>query len=327
MRQKIKKGFYVRIGVLVFFVVSAVALLILVQKKMIPVRERNDYLSQSKIGSIQYNGKYYKHNQKLMHILFLGIDNEERLMDYNIPGEAGQSDTIILFSFNKETKESSVLQIPRDTMTEVDLYNGAGEKYDEDQMQIALQFAYSIGGEHSCHAAKKTISELLFDLPIDAYLALDIAAIPTINDALEGVIITFSSDYTDVNPLFQVGKTMIVTGEQAKQFVQFRDVEQDFSNRERMERQNIYLLALGNQLKEKINLDSGIFTEVYSSVQEYMITDMGEDEIEYLCRCKIGNPEIYTFPGKWKNGTRHDEFYADENELRELLLDKFYICQ
>ena len=86
-----------------------------------PEPEWDDDLSQDWITEIMYEGKTYCYNTNLTNILFLGIDNESGIRDDNMPSEAGQSDCIILLTLDSESKKGRILQIPRDTMTEVDI--------------------------------------------------------------------------------------------------------------------------------------------------------------------------------------------------------------
>ena len=157
--QRSKKGILILLLILLLIVGIAVVFLKVFQKE--PEEEWDDSLSQSSINQITYEGKQYSYNSDLINILFLGIDNSAGIKDDNMPSEAGQSDCIILLTLDKEKKEARILQIPRDTMTEVDVYNVGGYLFTTLQAQIATQYAYHIGGESSCMATKKTVSELL----------------------------------------------------------------------------------------------------------------------------------------------------------------------
>ena len=85
-------------------------------------------------------------------------------------------------------------------MTDIDIYDANGNYYTSVNAQLATQYAYGNAEQSSCWAKKKTVSELLFDLPIDGYVSLNIDAISTMNDAVGGVEITIPEDYTVIDP-------------------------------------------------------------------------------------------------------------------------------
>ena len=63
---------------------------------------------------------------------------------------------------------------------------------------------------------KKTVSELLYGMPIAGCFSMTIEGISTLNDAIGGVSITVPEDYTDIDPAFVQGTTLTLTGEQAE---------------------------------------------------------------------------------------------------------------
>ena len=63
-----------------------------------------------------------------------------------MPGDAGQADCIMLLSLDKETKEGRILQINRNTMTQIDTYDSTGSAFGTVNAQLATQYAYCIGG-------------------------------------------------------------------------------------------------------------------------------------------------------------------------------------
>ena len=136
---------------------------------------------------VHYKGKAYQYNQNLMNVLFLGIDRTQDLSQEDMPGDAGQSDCILVLSMDKQKKTARLLQVSRDTMTDIDTYDVSGNYVSTIQGQLALQYAYGTGGKSSCWAAKKTVSRLLYDLPIDAYFSMNLDGISAVNEAVGGV--------------------------------------------------------------------------------------------------------------------------------------------
>ena len=75
-----------------------------------------------------------------------------------------------------------------------------GEKLGKEKGQIALQYAYGDGGRKSCWLTKNAVSELLYGVKIDAYLAMTIEGIAKATDLIGGVTLTVPEDYTDIDP-------------------------------------------------------------------------------------------------------------------------------
>ena len=233
----------------------------------------------------------------------------------------------MILTLDKEKKEGRIIQIPRDTMTEVDLYDTSGNYSTTVTEQIATQYAYSIGGKSSCFATKKTVSELLYDLPIDGYLAMEYSSIAIVNDAIGGVEITVPEDYTMIDPAFKKGTTLKLTGEQAHDYVRWRDTNASFSNNDRMERQVQYIPALINTIRDYVGEDGDYYKKLYSLVEKYMLTDLNEEGINALAEYELITSDIQYLPGEGKKGEKYEEFYVDEKKLQKMLIETFYILE
>lgn len=272
---------------------------------------------------VYYQGKEYRYNSDLVNVLFLGIDTSEEVTLQEMPGTAGQSDSILLLSMNKKEHTVRILQVSRDTMTEIDLLDVSGNYVTSIEAQVATQYAYGNGEKSSCWAAKKTISELLYSLPIDAYLSMNLEGISIINDAVGGVTLTLSEDATKIDDSFQKGKTVTLTGKQAEAFVRHRDTAVSGSNQNRMDRQMQYLPALLKAIRNKVGNSGDYYQTFYSLLEPYTVTDLSADQINELASCDLDD-DVETVPGTLQAGEEHDEFYVDDDALYALIIDMFY---
>ena len=200
---------------------------------------------------VTYQGKQYEYNHNLKNILFIGVDKSDEFTEQQV-GKGGQSDALILLSTNKEDKTTTLLEISRDSMTDVKTYDLNGEYLGKERAQITIQYAYGDGEAESCQLTKEAVSNLLYEIPISSYLALSIEGVKELTDAVGGVQITVPEDYTEINPLFEKGATLVLNGEQAEQYVRKRDIDKTGSNNERMERQSQFIEALVYQLQGKL---------------------------------------------------------------------------
>jgi LCP family protein required for cell wall assembly len=278
--------------------------------------------SQAIDNSITWKGKKYVYNDNLTNILFLGIDQSDAFEDSYEFADAGQSDCIMLLSLDESTQQGQILQINRNTMTTLDTYDSNGNKFGTIEGQLALQYAYDIGGESSCWAAKKTIGELLYGLPIDGYFTLDMAGIPEINDALGGVDVTMDADYTEIDPSLTEGSSVHLEGQLAQKFVRYRNTNEFNSVQGRMERQVMYISALINTMKQSGG--SKLYDVLSPYLDIYIITDLNADQLNALTKYEYLTDEVQYLPGEMKQGEVYEEYYVDEDALQDLLIDTFY---
>ena len=274
--------------------------------------------------SIFYNGKEYVYNKNLTNILFMGVDKDAEASLSNMSGTSGQADCLMIISMDKSKETAKILQVSRDTMTDVDLFDVSGKYYTTVQAQVALQYAYGNGVQSSCFATKKTVSELLYDLPIDGYLSLNLAAISILNDAVGGVTVTVPEDYTDIDPAFTAGTTLTLNGEQAEKYVRKRDITVFGSNNGRMRRQMQYIPGLIQAIRKKVGSGGDYYKILEPVLEPYMATDLSADQINQLGKYEFLEDQTEYLPGEMKEGEEHDEFYVDDEKLQELLIKMFY---
>ena len=281
--------------------------------------------ADSNHNTIVYEGNTYEYNSNLENYLFLGVDTKEEVVLQDTPGTAGQADCIMVLSVNRKDKTARILQISRDSMTDIDLYDINGNYFTSVRAQIATQYAYGNGKDTSCWAMKKTVSRLLYDLPLEGCMSLNIDGIHAINDAVGGVTLTVPEDYTSIDPAFIKGTQITLNGEQAERYVRYRDIEEE-SNNDRMRRQVQYIPALIAEVKEKAG-KSGDYYETYQSVlAPYLVTDLNANQINRLTEYSLSG-EVFYVPGEIEASGEHEEFLVDEEKLKEIILKMFYKLQ
>lgn len=283
-----------------------------------------DVPSQADRDVVYYDGDAYKYNYNLKNILFLGIDNNEELLAENIPGAGGQADCIIVLSTDRENKTVQAIQISRDSMTEVDIYDANGNAYATVNTQVATQYAYANGAKNGCWATKKTVSELLYEIPIDGYIAMDIAAVSRINDSLGGVTLTIPEDYTMIDSAFEEGATITLTGEQAEKYVRYRDITIMGDNHFRMRRQMQYIPALLATMNDKVNRSEDALETLYSEIAPYVLTDLTTDEVMNMMQYSWNEENVTFLEGESVTGEEFEEFHIDDTQLQETIIKTFY---
>ena len=175
-------------------------------------------------NTVQYQGNTYKYNDHLSNYLFMGIDTRDNVDSYESQADAGQADAIFLVSMDRATEQLKVLFIPRDSMTKIEVLNPSGKSFGMTTDHINIQYAYGDGKQKSCELMKTAVSNMLNGLPIQGYCSMNMDGISTITDFVGGVEITVpDNSLEEVNPDFKEGASVTLTGENAEQFVRYRD--------------------------------------------------------------------------------------------------------
>ncbi|MDD3141937.1 MAG: LCP family protein [Lachnospiraceae bacterium] len=315
--------------VIALLIVMAVVTVLLYQKNKknevasVPNKTTSDNKEDSvDYTTISYDGKKYHYNTDLKLVLFLGIDQREPVSVNGYEGTGGRSDTIILLIMNKKEQTVKMLEISRDAMTDVDIYDQDGAYFATDKMQITMQYAFGDGEKKSCWLSKKAVSNLLYEIPIQSYISMNLDGIAEITNALGGVPLTVPKDYSALNEQFIQGKMITLDGEMAERYVRYRDIEVTGSNNERMERQQQFIMALVARLKE--NLKENTYTELFKKIEPYVVTDLDAQSMKALGDYEL-DPEVANVPGEVVEGQLHDEYVVDNVLLKELLIKLLYI--
>ena len=114
------------------------------------------------LNTIEVDGTRYRKKTGLKTTLFLGVDSTFTDMTTEGYADGGRTDTLILMI--QEGDSMTLLEISRDTMTEVDVYDGDGNLLNRTQMQINMQYAYGDSPRRSAYLTRRTVSELLYDV-------------------------------------------------------------------------------------------------------------------------------------------------------------------
>lgn len=273
-------------------------------------------------GIITYNNQKYIYNSNLTTILFMGIDKSD-ISSTGKNGSNGQADAVYAVTIDTKTGKTTVLCISRDTMTDIQIYSGEGNYIRTEQAQLCLSYAYGDGKEQSCENCVWSASNILCGVPINTYMAIDFSAIAVLNDAVGGVEVPeYNSSWTK-----QTGNTIILHGQDAYEYVHYRDITKTESNAYRITRQIDYLKSFSARAIEKTKKDISTPLNLYNKINKYSVNNLSADRITYLTSVFLsGSTEIdfRNIEGDIKDVGEHSAFYPDSEKLYELVLDIFY---
>lgn len=288
---------------------------------------------------VVYGDGIYEYKEDSLNFLLLGIDrggNLEKntdLSDWN----AGQADAIFLVSLDQRDKKVSVIGIPRNSMVEVDIYNGDEQRIDSIYNQICLQYGYAGGGKLGLSSMKACVSELFYQLPIHGVCAVSFDAIGVITDMLGGIEVTVPDDMTGLRADYVQGTQVHLTGESVLPYLRYREYTTLGSPTIRLTRQKEFLREAVRTGMEQVQNSPSLVGEIYKAVIPYMNTDITLDEAVYLgaqaLDYRVEDGSFYQLSGADKQvdflreeGTQdfYDDFYLDEEALRRITMEVFY---
>lgn len=272
--------------------------------------------------TIVYQGKTYRRRNDLKTMLFLGVDDTQQIQREGVVGNRGRTDTLMLFILDRTNKTIRLLDISRDSMTNVDVFDDKGNYVLTGNMQINMQYAFGSDDRSSCQLTEKRVSDLLYGIPINYDLALKLGGISTLTDLLGGITVTLPEDYTEINAAYHKGAVVTMNGKHAEGFVRYRDTDQLGSNSTRMQRQSWFVSELIRQVQQ----DDEMFDRLLRFVEKGdkdLYTNIDTKMLDRLSSYTL-EEEIHTVPGETKAGVSTDEFYVDEEALRGLIVELFY---
>lgn len=275
--------------------------------------------------TVEYKGHRYVYNENIVTFAFMGIDdksiNVEILDEY---GVAGQADTILVFAYDIETGDVSIISVPRDSMVDVDIYNARGNFAGTQRLQVCLSYAFGNGGVTSCENTVKSLERIFMGVPIDMYFSMKVRGIDALNAAIGGVELT--SIETIGN--FVKGEKVHLKGADARWYVTRRDRSKIDSDKYRRERQMQYLRAFLDKTLSVAKKNIGIVTTLYNTAKQYSVTDVTlSDAIFYatnLLDTSAKIKSVTTLGGEYVNTDTIPEYVLNEEQVYQTILDTFY---
>ncbi len=270
--------------------------------------------------TVVYNGKRYVYNKNMTAILCMGVDQTAQESAYTTGN--GQADTLFLLSIDTETGKTTVLNISRDIMAEVGIYNESGVFTGIETKQICLAYAYGDGAEGSCENTALAVSRLLYGIPVNTYFCVNWSAIPLLTDAIGGVTVPAYDE--DWNP---TGGTVYLSGSNAESYLRGRRHDTVTANNNRMERQIAYLNAYAAKVIERTRANPSFPLGLFRTIGEQSINTVDASRITYLSSVFLANGaqlDFRSIEGEVKMGEEFAEMYVDQQALFELVLELFY---
>ncbi len=289
----------------------------------------NNILSQNDGKTLTYKGKTYKLNDNMSTILCMGIDKNELEVSENYGGN-GQADANFLLAIDTSTGKTSVISINRDTLVDTNTYSQGGDFIGTEKQQLCLAYANGDGGVKSCENVMKSVSNLLYGIPINSFIAIDFNAVGLLNDSVGGLTVTppDTFNYFGIN-FYKDVPIHLNNQKKALAFVRYRDTTVLESNIPRMQRQKQYLTEFSKVAIAKTKQDITFPLTLYNLCKGYNINNLNISKITFLSSVILGknddaNLEFLNIEGEVRLGEVTAEFIPDTEKLFELVLKVYY---
>ncbi|WP_461197757.1 LCP family glycopolymer transferase [Enterococcus sp. N249-2] len=189
--------------------------------------------------------------QEPFTVLLLGIDTGDLGRT-----DQGRSDALMVATVNPSDGQTTIVSIPRDTYVEI-VGHGTEDK---------INHAYAFGG---AAMSMDTVQKYL-DIPVDHYVAMNMAGIKELVDAVGGVDVNNDLKFSKDDYTFDIGKIHL-DGDEALSYTRMRydDPTGDYG---RQGRQRSVVAAVA---KKALSLDGVTqYQEVLNAMEGNMKTDM-----------------------------------------------------
>lgn len=320
--KKKKKYKYISL-VLIFILLIAIGIVLFYIRDPEPTSEVSSVIYDD-YHTHEYQGVNYEYNSSITTILLLGIDSTDP------ENEQGQADVISLLLLDRENQHIELLNIPRDTMTEILLSDIEGNSLGWQTQHLNLAYSYGRIPANGCMNTAQAVSRLLYNVPVPKYAAIDLGKMSDMHAIVGDLEVTIpNNSLAYLGWQWREGKTVTITEENLETYLRSRDTDENFSNTERMERQEAYLKSYIAKFKQLLETDYDSTIQKVSSLLEDITTNISYSDVEVYSEMLLTysyDPEtdIYTLPGTNTVGDLHDEYVPDMTQVEDLVINLFY---
>lgn len=321
IKIKNKKKFYTILTIVFILVASGIAYGAHTYQKL---KKPQDLFVPTQGGEeIDINGQFDKN---IVNILLVGFDKDEvRAKDSDL----FRTDTNIVVTINLEEKTVDMISIPRDSYVEIAHRGG------KDKFNAAFGYGYRFGetGDKEKDGFKylmDTSSELLGDIPIYYYTAVDMDVVKEIVDAIGGVEMEVPIDLykrhgKDRSEIIVPKGYKKLDGHDLLYYARYRHYPK--GDIQRAENQQKILLAIFDSLKES-NMFSSL-PKIYQSVQKNIKTNLNINQIAALALfgkdMNKENIQTHMIPGDFGELSGLSYWIIDQDKKVDLIKDIYGI--
>lgn len=272
--------------------------------------------------TIEYNGQTYAFNDDVVSICVIGSG---RYASDKRVGRPGEADTVMVLALDTRTGEATAIGIPRDSIVDVGEYVG-GAFVGVDDMQLCLAYSYGDGGHKSCEYVTAIAQRVLYNMPISYYFCVDMNGVGPMANAIGGVALTSLESIPTMG--IGEGDELVLRGQNALTYIQWRDKSKLDSSLDRQARQEQFIEAYISQAMSTAKGDVNVLFDLYDTATDYSITNLGANEFAYLAICMVLNGmtslDTVVLQGEMQERDGYAAYYLDKEFVYQTVLDVYY---
>lgn len=306
---------------------------ILQRKQEQTLRQEAETLKASKWteqNTVTLDGRQYGFDHRIETYLFIGTDNGGSSDPDDYRG--GMADFLLLAVLDHTENTIAFLQIDRNTVAAVRELDREGNEITRRKLQICTAHWYGrnpqMAAENTVYAVRQYLGGLA---EIDGYFVMNMEDVGRLNHAVGGVEVTVLDALDNDSPALRQGETLTLTDEQAAYFLRVRRSVGSGTNAERMARQRQYMSSFFQKVKEKTNENLTFGLELWDMLHGAAISDMNGNAFSRIAQKLLKGTDkgLLTIPGETvlgftlSDGQLHEEFYAGDSAVREMMTDLF----
>ena len=310
------------IGIVLFAVMLRLGEKRLMHKE--DVSDSGDWAMESGEYGLFLGDTYYYFTDSISAYLFIGTDASGDLPEAEgVQGDL--ADFLALLVINDTQKSFGILQLDRDSMTEVPILDKDGSEIGFYTEQLCTAHWY--GGTEEQRGANtiNAVSGFLGDFPIDGYYGINMKDISAVNHVLGGVPVKIQEDLTSIDPSMKKGAEITLSDDQVEKYLRARMTVGEGTNKERMNRQMQYMQNAYTIAFRKLDEDPSFADDAYDELTGKGFSDQPRKTFSQIVNkmSKYENRGILTVDGEVRmgdtfgDGDEHAEFYADPASIAD----------
>ncbi len=256
----------------------------------------------------------------IVNIMLIGVDHSVERDTWS-GKKAFHSDVMIVLSINKETKQVSMISLPRDTYAEIPGVDGIYKL--NASIDCGGSWPNESGFQKVCEAAEWMLGG---EIPVDYYYAVDMNAVKGLVDAVGGVDFDLDLDFKIQGRSYVKGKQHM-NGQAVLDYLRVRKNlgKGEEGDLNRINRQKKMLVAIYDKIKQQ-NLLAAIpdLLEAFDG-NLYTNTDLGKTAALALFAYQVPseNIQMYSMGGHYQNIFNWN-FVLTDQKARVELIKKVY---
>lgn len=265
--------------------------------------------------------QWYTKKENITATLMLGIDDSDTSKAIDGYGNKGAADLMTLVVLDVKEKAVSVVQLNPNTMTEIPVLSTEGKHTGMTYARLSEAYNYGSTLEDGCENLKNAVSELLYGVNIDGYIAYTMNDIAALSDVVDRITIKLGEDLSYIRPEWTKGGSITLQGDAAKDWLMKRDAEHDPNDMNRMKRQQVYMATL---VQKMIHMPAVTFAErVVASGISYKSSYTDQYILTFLNDCaSYQNMNLISLPETFEGNQYHPDAAETERTVKELFYNR-----